>query len=197
MRTLSKSQIRLTKSQRIGIFSLLLIFLGVQCFDVFVNRSYADVVFEENHWDTLNQHIVHRDTYEIRVISEDEFDTRDEQQMKMIVPTIRVLPEEENRRKEQKQTMTLFNPNDYSQKDWEGIGLSTQQAKRVLECKESLGGSFISLSQFKNCVAMESSKLEEIASYMVFVKKTDDIRLIDPKDSLSIIKRPSIQIIED
>lgn len=60
-----------------------------------------------------------------------------------------------------------FNPNDYSQNDWESIGFSQKQALTILKYKKSLGGKFTSLDQIQNCFVISEDKFREMKPYMI------------------------------
>src|SRR5690606_11261271 len=74
-----------------------------------------------------------------------------------------------------------FNPNEYSQEDWQRIGFSEKQAATILKYKKLKGGKFISLEQIRNCYVISEEKFKEMKSYMILpvVKSKGEIRLLD------------------
>lgn len=60
-----------------------------------------------------------------------------------------------------------FNPNNYSQKDWQNIGFTEKQATSILKYKKSLGGSFESIDQIKKCFMISDEKFVEMKPYIV------------------------------
>lgn len=78
-----------------------------------------------------------------------------------------------------------FNPNEYSQKDWERIGFSENQAASILKYKRYLGGKFTSLDQIKNCFVISEKKFEEMKPYIVLPsapKSEGTIRLLEEEE---------------
>lgn len=60
-----------------------------------------------------------------------------------------------------------FNPNNYTQKDWEKIGFSKKQATTILKYKQSLGGKFHNLEQIKACFVISDEKFREMKPYIM------------------------------
>lgn len=203
MRTFLKSQIRLTKNQRIGIFVLLVILFAVEGFDVFVNRSYEDAAYEEMHWDEIEKldqvkqpeiRLLEEDAYAIEVLTEGE-------RSKRSVAKITLLEEEEVHDRSNLVQLTPFDPNQFTQKDWESIGFTSFQAKEILVYKKLLGGEFRSLDQLKSCVAISQEQFEKIAPFLLLEKKQQEskseMRLLDEEDKMPEKSSSSIQVLED
>ena len=64
-------------------------------------------------------------------------------------------------------TYSKFNPNAYSQKDWEQIGFSEKQALTILKYKRSLGGEFKSLEEIRSAYVISEEKFQEMKPYIV------------------------------
>lgn len=60
-----------------------------------------------------------------------------------------------------------FNPNQYTQLDWQNLGFSEKQAGSILKYKMKLGGSFTSLDQIKKCYMINDEKFNEMKPYIV------------------------------
>ncbi|MFA7447234.1 MAG: hypothetical protein WCY77_02250 [Weeksellaceae bacterium] len=60
-----------------------------------------------------------------------------------------------------------FNPNAYSQQDWERIGFSEKQAITLLKYKRSLGGKFKSLEEIRSAYVITEEKFQEMKPYIV------------------------------
>lgn len=105
----------------------------------------------------------------------------------------------------QKINYKKFNPNQYSQKDWQKIGFSEKQAASIIKYKMSLGGNFSSVDQIKSCYMISEKKFYEMRPYIVLAsvaskpKKSfqdnSSIKLIETQDTLS--ESGTISIIED
>lgn len=84
-----------------------------------------------------------------------------------------------------------FNPNEYSQKDWERIGFSENQAASILKYKRYLGGKFTSLDQIKNCFVISEKKFAEMKPYIVLPaapRSQGTIRLLDEEEETERIE---------
>ncbi|MDX9704162.1 MAG: helix-hairpin-helix domain-containing protein [Weeksellaceae bacterium] len=68
-----------------------------------------------------------------------------------------------------------FNPNTYSEKDWEAIGFSEKQAMTILKYKNSLGGEFSTLEEIANCFVISSEKFQEMKPYIILPKKDNSL----------------------
>jgi DNA uptake protein ComE-like DNA-binding protein len=73
--------------------------------------------------------------------------------------------------KKEEGKLTLFNPNDYSQEDWQKIGFSKKQAEVILKYKAMLGGKFLSKDQVKSCFVISEDKYHEISSFLQLPEK--------------------------
>jgi len=65
-----------------------------------------------------------------------------------------------------------FNPDRYSQNDWENIGFSEKQAAAILKYKSFLGGSFVSKEKFKECFIISDENYAKLAPYLILPAKT-------------------------
>ncbi|MEG0696720.1 MAG: helix-hairpin-helix domain-containing protein, partial [Algoriella sp.] len=59
-----------------------------------------------------------------------------------------------------------FNPNNYSENDWQNIGFSSKQAESILKYKKILGGQFKSKEQLKKCYMISDEKYNEMQAYI-------------------------------
>lgn len=80
-----------------------------------------------------------------------------------------------------------FNPNDYTQADWQRIGFSEKQATTILKYKKSKGGKFTSLEEIAACFVISDEKFSEMRPYMVLptVKSKGEIKLLEEEAEVS------------
>lgn len=105
----------------------------------------------------------------------------------------------------QKINYKKFNPNQYSQKDWQNIGFSEKQSASIIKYKMSLGGNFSSLEQIKSCYMISEKKFNEMKPYIVLtsvaskpkpvVQDNSSIQLIDAEKNPTV--SGTIEIIEE
>jgi len=67
-----------------------------------------------------------------------------------------------------------FNPDSYSQKDWENLGFSEKQAAAILKYKSYLGGSFISKEKLKECFMISDEQFVQMSPYLILQDKTPE-----------------------
>lgn len=67
-----------------------------------------------------------------------------------------------------------FNPDNYSQKDWENLGFSEKQAGSILKYKNYLGGSFISKERLKECFIINDEQFSQMLPYLILQSKTPE-----------------------
>lgn len=67
-----------------------------------------------------------------------------------------------------------FNPDNYSQKDWENLGFSEKQAGAILKYKNYLGGSFISKEKLKECFMINDEQFAQMSPYLILQAKTPE-----------------------
>ena len=60
-----------------------------------------------------------------------------------------------------------FNPDSYSQKDWENLGFSEKQSSAILKYKSYLGGSFISKEKLKECFMINDEQFAQMSPYLI------------------------------
>ncbi|MBP0613718.1 helix-hairpin-helix domain-containing protein [Chryseobacterium sp. cx-311] len=73
-----------------------------------------------------------------------------------------------------KKTITIpgkFNPDTYSQQDWEKLGFSGKQASAILKYRSYLGGSFISKEKFKECFIISEENYARLEPYLILPEK--------------------------
>lgn len=67
-----------------------------------------------------------------------------------------------------------FNPDLYSQNDWENLGFSEKQAAAILKYKNYLGGSFISKEKLKECFMISDAQFSQLSPYLILQAKTPE-----------------------
>lgn len=67
-----------------------------------------------------------------------------------------------------------FNPDIYSQKDWENLGFSEKQAAAILKYKNYLGGSFISKEKLKECFIINDEQFLQMSPFLILQNKTPE-----------------------
>lgn len=67
-----------------------------------------------------------------------------------------------------------FNPDNYSQTDWEDLGFSEKQAAAILKYKNYLGGSFISKEKLKECFIINDDQFSQMSPYLILAAKTPE-----------------------
>lgn len=67
-----------------------------------------------------------------------------------------------------------FNPDQYSQKDWENLGFSEKQSAAILKYKIYLGGSFISKEKLKECFIISDEQFAQMSPYLILQAKTPE-----------------------
>lgn len=67
-----------------------------------------------------------------------------------------------------------FNPDNYSQNDWENLGFSEKQAAAILKYKNYLGGSFISKEKLKECFIINDEQFFQMSPYLILQAKTPE-----------------------
>ncbi|MFC0344433.1 helix-hairpin-helix domain-containing protein [Epilithonimonas hispanica] len=67
-----------------------------------------------------------------------------------------------------------FNPDSYSQKDWENLGFSEKQSAAILKYKNYLGGSFISKEKLKECFMINDEQFSQMSPYLILPNKTPE-----------------------
>ena len=67
-----------------------------------------------------------------------------------------------------------FNPDQFSQQDWQNIGFSEKQAAAILKYKNYLGGSFVSKEKLKDCFIINDEQFSKMKPYLILPDKTPD-----------------------
>lgn len=95
----------------------------------------------------------------------------------LIEPYI-LLPDTKNKEKtsiyseKQLKISARFNPDLYSEKDWQIMGFSEKQAAAIMKYKKYLGGSFESKEKFKECFIINEKNYEKLAPYLILPDKS-------------------------
>lgn len=226
MRTFAKSQIRYSKSQRMGIFAFIGIIILFQLLYFFLNKDkqnsepiavpdqvYAmDQGLEKDENDNAKNEIIYQN-FDPNVLSSTEWQDLgfSEKQVNTIlkykyslgghfsskeeIKNCFVISERKYRELEpfiefgtrntkknsdnymdsnsySKSAKTKihyvkFNPNNYTQVEWEKIGFSEKQAQTILKYKQRLGGKFTSIEQIRECFVISEEKFKEMKPYIV------------------------------
>lgn len=66
-----------------------------------------------------------------------------------------------------------FNPNIFSEKDWQKLGFSSKQAIAILKYKSNLGGQFITKEQLEKCYVISDEKYREMEPYIDLPEKVE------------------------
>ncbi len=67
-----------------------------------------------------------------------------------------------------------FNPDVYSQSQWEALGFSERQAAAIIKYKNYLGGSFISKEKFKECFIISDENYAKLSPYLILPQNTPE-----------------------
>ncbi|WP_312762496.1 helix-hairpin-helix domain-containing protein [Epilithonimonas sp.] len=67
-----------------------------------------------------------------------------------------------------------FNPDSYTQKDWENLGFSEKQSAAILKYKNYLGGSFISKEKLRECFMINDEQFSQLSPYLILPSKTPE-----------------------
>lgn len=143
MKYLKKSTFYLNKSQRFGLY---LLFVLILLFEIF-------------------QHIsVEKETYQLS-----EAD-------KVLLANYQTTPKNytynSTSKKQLKDSIRPFNPNDLSLEDWMNLGFSERQAEVILKYKGIVGGEFTSKEQLKKCYVIDEGKYNELAPFVLLPEKS-------------------------
>lgn len=87
-----------------------------------------------------------------------------------------------------------FNPDEYTENDWQRLGFSEKQAAAILKYKNYLGGSFISKEKFKECFIISDENYTKLHSYLILPEKTPE-NFEDNKRKL-VSDKPKIKYFE-
>lgn len=68
-----------------------------------------------------------------------------------------------------------FNPDTYTENDWQRLGFSEKQAAAILKYKNYLGGSFISKEKFKECFIISDDNYSKLQRYLILPEKTPEV----------------------
>ncbi|MDM1297797.1 helix-hairpin-helix domain-containing protein [Empedobacter falsenii] len=143
MKYFKKSTFYLNKSQRFGLY---LLFVLILLFEIF-------------------QHIsVEKETYQLT-----EAD-------KALLANYQTTPKNytfnSTSKKQLKDSIKSFNPNDLSLEDWMNLGFSERQAEVILKYKGIVGGEFTSKEQLKKCYVIDEEKYKELAPFVLLLEQS-------------------------
>jgi hypothetical protein len=228
MRTFAKSQIRYSKSQRMGIFALLGLIVCIEVTSFFIHQSKEynpqteippELLSLQNQIDQkttttslqkFNPNALTSEGWKELGFSEKQvatifkyknslggnFSTKEEIKNCFVISEAKFLELEpyieieyiaqnsrnntysssnsyENLYKKDKPKIhySKFNPNDYSEIDWQRIGFSENQAQSILKYKRSLGGMFTTLEQIRASYVISEDKFQEMKPYILLPKE--------------------------
>lgn len=176
MRTLTKSNLRYTRAQRYGILIAVLLLFLIEISISYKSKNTISQVLDEEIFENesapglfepLNEESKQRNS-EVR-------------KQGFYVYTESEKPKNNNYRR--------FNPNNFSQKDWESVGFTENQARSIIRYKMSLGGSFRNIDEIRNCYTISDWKFKEIEPYIYFEK-------VNPKSAISKTES-TIRLLDD
>ena len=83
-----------------------------------------------------------------------------------------------------------FNPDSYTQKDWENLGFSEKQSAAILKYKNYLGGSFISKEKLRECFMINDEQFSQLSPYLILPSKTPEnlAQKIEKKKEKEVVK---------
>ncbi|MGV0938761.1 hypothetical protein [Empedobacter falsenii] len=157
MKYLKKSTFYLNKSQRFGLY---LLFVLILLFEIF-------------------QHIsVEKETYQLT--------EADKALLANYQTTPKNYPFNSTSKKQIKDSIKPFNPNDLSLEDWMNLGFSERQAEVILKYKGIVGGEFTSKEQLKKCYVIDEEKYKELAPFVLLPEqsKSNFIDYSSPKTKI-------------
>ena len=157
MKYLKKSTFYLNKSQRFGLY---LLFVLILLFEIF-------------------QHIsVEKETYQLT--------ESDKALLANYQTTPKNYPFNSTSKKQIKDSIKPFNPNDLSLEDWMNLGFSERQAEVILKYKGIVGGEFTSKEQLKKCYVIDEEKYKELAPFVLLPEqsKSNFIDYSSPKTKI-------------
>lgn len=67
-----------------------------------------------------------------------------------------------------------FNPDFFSQNDWENLGFSYKQSAAIIKYKQYLGGSFVSKEKFKECFIINEENYRKLSPFLLLPEKTPE-----------------------
>lgn len=67
-----------------------------------------------------------------------------------------------------------FNPDLYTQNDWENLGFSEKQSAAILKYKNYLGGSFVSKEKLKECFIINDDQFAQMSPYLILPDKAPE-----------------------
>lgn len=137
MRTFAKSRIRYSKSQRLGIFALMLLLVSLQIYD----------------W-----------AFSSPKVSETEFEIPPEV-LSIYSPDTSSNYSSENSTSKSF-LLSNFNPNELSEEGWRNLGFSEKQVQTILKYKYSLGGKFSTKEEIQSCFVISEKKFAEIEPFI-------------------------------
>lgn len=143
MKYLKKSTFYLNKSQRFGLY---LLFVLILLFEIF-------------------QHIsVEKETYQLT--------ESDKALLANYQTTPKNYPFNSTSKKQIKDSIKPFNPNELSLEDWMNLGFSERQAEVILKYKGIVGGEFTSKEQLKKCYVIDEGKYNELAPFVLLPEQS-------------------------
>lgn len=80
----------------------------------------------------------------------------------------------QNFEKKELKILGKFNPDLYSEMDWQKMGFSEKQAAAIVKYKMYLGGSFVSKEKFKECFIISDENYYKLAPNLLLPEKTPE-----------------------
>lgn len=79
-----------------------------------------------------------------------------------------------------------FNPDHYSESDWQKLGFTVKQSAAIIKYKNYLGGSFQSKEKFRECFIISDENYRKIEPYLLLPAKSSTNSFTDKNSSSSL-----------
>ncbi|WP_313383919.1 helix-hairpin-helix domain-containing protein [Chishuiella sp.] len=87
-----------------------------------------------------------------------------------------------------------FNPNLYTEKDWQKIGFTSKQAETIIKYKKILGGKFTNKDQLRKCYVISDEKYIELEPYITFNTNNEQIeQKSKTKENENVVSKTDIK----
>lgn len=100
----------------------------------------------------------------------------------------------QNFEKKQLKISGKFNPDLYTENDWQKMGFSEKQSAAIVKYKKYLGGSFISKEKFKECFIINDENYKKLHPYLILPEKAPENQL--EKNRNIAFEKPKIKYFE-
>lgn len=142
MKYLKRYFFHITKSQRLGLYIIIILIL---LFEIIQN-----IPFEKNDFSLTEADKLFLKEYSSSLVTKKDFSYKNHQLKDSISP---------------------FNPNDYTKENWINLGFSDKQADIILKYKKIVGGEFKSKEEFSKCYVIDDEKYQKLEPYLLLTSK--------------------------